>query len=475
MNRGTLSGNMAEIEFVKYFNLEKKNNKFQEYLNNFDYDDIDNIFMVRVTTKQYSKLSNQNVMTRADTYLIESNDLKLNNEKANISQTKNDIAYRKQQRKMIYYSVFVFLLCIFTFALGLTFGAFSESKSAIGSIKFEIESPIMEFDNQMNFYYADGLTFGNSEAKGVEVPNYMLTLAPDSMLSAYNVMFVLQLKDYTTQSVISSGVTFDMTTSLAFSNGVSMTTPTYNADYSGYVSTSASAVATGSSIDIMEYFKRLDLSSLENEKLSATLTIVGDNSSTFDSSNRTQVSYNATIGVQQFTVEFTGFDATDSTSGLSVSKNWDDPSNAHIKFIDINIGSPSVSVSKSCKVSITYYFEETISYDEATMQATVDGNDFTYKLCNYGNDYTKLEIICEATAVNELNIVNILGGFKITGMNLLYLDIRAPSYTGSPQLGCYGSETLSNSYIEVCINDNSNCTATINCSTTYDYYEGGAK
>lgn len=79
MNRGTLSGNMAEIEFVKYFNLEKKNNKFQEYLNNFDYDDIDNIFMVRVTTKQYSKLSNQNVMTRADAYLIKSNDPKLSN------------------------------------------------------------------------------------------------------------------------------------------------------------------------------------------------------------------------------------------------------------------------------------------------------------------------------------------------------------------------------------------------------------
>ena len=79
MNRGTFSGSIAEIEFVKLFNTEKKSNKFKEYLDNFDYYSIDNVYMVRVTTKQYSKLSNQKVMTRADTYLIKSNDSKLNN------------------------------------------------------------------------------------------------------------------------------------------------------------------------------------------------------------------------------------------------------------------------------------------------------------------------------------------------------------------------------------------------------------
>lgn len=77
MNRGTFSGDIAEIEFVKLFNKEKKSNKFKEYIDIFNKYNIDNIYMVRVTTKQYSKLSNQNVMTRADTYLIKSEDLKL--------------------------------------------------------------------------------------------------------------------------------------------------------------------------------------------------------------------------------------------------------------------------------------------------------------------------------------------------------------------------------------------------------------
>ncbi len=78
-NRGTHEGNTAEIEFVKKFNINKKSEKFKNYLSKFKYDNIDDIFMVRVTTKQFSKLSNQNVMTRADSYLIKSNDLKLKN------------------------------------------------------------------------------------------------------------------------------------------------------------------------------------------------------------------------------------------------------------------------------------------------------------------------------------------------------------------------------------------------------------
>lgn len=77
MNRGTFSGDIAEIEFVKLFNTEKKSDRFREYINQFDNYNINDIYMVRVTTKQYSKLSNQNVMTRADTFLIESNDSKI--------------------------------------------------------------------------------------------------------------------------------------------------------------------------------------------------------------------------------------------------------------------------------------------------------------------------------------------------------------------------------------------------------------
>jgi len=107
------------------------------------------------------------------------------------------------------------------------------------------------------------------------------------------------------------------------------------------------------------------------------------------------------------------------------------------------------------------------------MQATVDGNDFTYKLCNYGNDYTKLEIICEATAVNELNIVNILGGFIIEGSAVFELSYSTPSLSGNYSSGMRGSETLNNSYIEVIINDDSNYSARLNCSTTYTYHEMG--
>lgn len=78
-NRGTHDGDIAEIEFVKKFNINKKSEKFKNYLSKFEYDNIDNIYMIRVTTKQLSKLSNQHVMTRADSYLIKSNDSKLDN------------------------------------------------------------------------------------------------------------------------------------------------------------------------------------------------------------------------------------------------------------------------------------------------------------------------------------------------------------------------------------------------------------
>ena len=75
MNRGTESGNIAEIAFVRKFNKNKSN--FKLYLDSFNIINIDNVFMVRVTTKQFSKLSNQKVMTRADAYLIKSVDTKI--------------------------------------------------------------------------------------------------------------------------------------------------------------------------------------------------------------------------------------------------------------------------------------------------------------------------------------------------------------------------------------------------------------
>lgn len=66
MNAGTFEGDIDEIKFVKLFNKEK--NLFKDYLNNFKNEG--NLWMVRVTTKQLSKLSNQKVFTRSDSYLI---------------------------------------------------------------------------------------------------------------------------------------------------------------------------------------------------------------------------------------------------------------------------------------------------------------------------------------------------------------------------------------------------------------------
>ena len=74
MNRGTHSGNLAEIEFVKRFNSKKNNQDFDLYIKNLNIKELNDIYMIRITTKQYSRLSNQNVMTRADTYLINSKD-----------------------------------------------------------------------------------------------------------------------------------------------------------------------------------------------------------------------------------------------------------------------------------------------------------------------------------------------------------------------------------------------------------------
>lgn len=65
MSRGTYEGDIDEIKFVKRFNKNK--NLFTNYVSKFC--DSDNYWMVRVTTKQLSKLSNQKVFTRADAYL----------------------------------------------------------------------------------------------------------------------------------------------------------------------------------------------------------------------------------------------------------------------------------------------------------------------------------------------------------------------------------------------------------------------
>lgn len=73
-NRGTVEGNIQEKLFVKDFNLNKNSNIYSNYISNCCNSNINELFMVRVTTKQFSKLSNQRVMTRADAYMIHSRD-----------------------------------------------------------------------------------------------------------------------------------------------------------------------------------------------------------------------------------------------------------------------------------------------------------------------------------------------------------------------------------------------------------------
>lgn len=65
MYKGTYDGDKAEIKFVAEFNSNK--NKFSNYLSKFS--NPQNLWMVRVTTKQFSKLSGQKVFTRSDCYL----------------------------------------------------------------------------------------------------------------------------------------------------------------------------------------------------------------------------------------------------------------------------------------------------------------------------------------------------------------------------------------------------------------------
>lgn len=74
MNNGTYDGDIAEIEFTRKFNKNKDSKNFSLYIKACNINDLNDCYMVRVTTKQYSELSKQIVMTRADSYLIESKD-----------------------------------------------------------------------------------------------------------------------------------------------------------------------------------------------------------------------------------------------------------------------------------------------------------------------------------------------------------------------------------------------------------------
>ena len=69
-NRGTSEGDTQEIKFVQYYNRNKHNKIFSTYNQLFSDLNLENVYLNRVVTKQYSRLSNQVVMTRADAYAI---------------------------------------------------------------------------------------------------------------------------------------------------------------------------------------------------------------------------------------------------------------------------------------------------------------------------------------------------------------------------------------------------------------------
>lgn len=76
--RGTYEGNLDEISSVVFFNRDPHNTIFKSYISSIS-TNPDEILLVRVTTKQFSKLSNQKVMTRADAYAIKVTDERLYN------------------------------------------------------------------------------------------------------------------------------------------------------------------------------------------------------------------------------------------------------------------------------------------------------------------------------------------------------------------------------------------------------------
>lgn len=94
-NRGTHEGDIQEIAFVKDFNKNKHDDKYKLLTKGKL---IENLYMVRVTTNQHSSLSGKNTKTRADCYLIYSNNIKIKD-----LLIKNDYYLSEQDLKNLQY------------------------------------------------------------------------------------------------------------------------------------------------------------------------------------------------------------------------------------------------------------------------------------------------------------------------------------------------------------------------------------
>lgn len=100
-NRGTFEGDIQEIEFVKDFNRNKTDKKFSILTNDIKLN-LNNVYMVRVTTNQFSKLSNKITKTRSDCYAIFSEDENILN-----VLSKNDYYLSEENIKGLKYDIII--------------------------------------------------------------------------------------------------------------------------------------------------------------------------------------------------------------------------------------------------------------------------------------------------------------------------------------------------------------------------------
>lgn len=73
MNKGTIEGTEAEINFVKFMNKNKKSKLWDIIKHDFNLKDITNYYYIRVTNHVLSKLNNKKVLPKSDCYIINAN------------------------------------------------------------------------------------------------------------------------------------------------------------------------------------------------------------------------------------------------------------------------------------------------------------------------------------------------------------------------------------------------------------------
>lgn len=70
MNKGTIEGTKAEIDFVKYMNKNKNSQLWNLIKKDFRISDLSNYYYIRVTKHVISHLNNKKVFPKSDAYII---------------------------------------------------------------------------------------------------------------------------------------------------------------------------------------------------------------------------------------------------------------------------------------------------------------------------------------------------------------------------------------------------------------------